>query len=348
MSKQHYFLRYKFHHLVFWLGLFAGWYFFRYQDFPDRHTALLVTSIKVIDLAIMVYFTNYVLIPCLLYKKKYLLFAGLFFIFVCITSLFKIVLLQHILFPGENLSLFNEKFKERVYDNVIPHFLLVSTGAAFKLLADYGKVQRSLVEMGKEKAEAELSFLKSQINPHFLFNSLNSVYFLIDKNNADARNALHTFSKMLRYQLYEINGQKIPLEKEIGYIHDYIHLQRLRHEENCDIKLHIGDDVGKLFIEPLLLVPFVENSFKHLSHYNNEKRNQIQIDLTSQKEVITLKVMNTTEPKNPDAMERLGGIGLSNVRRRLVLLYPDRHKLDILENEGRFDVKLVLDLNHNS
>src|SRR5438445_12586327 len=123
--------------------------------------------------------------------------------------------------------------------------------------------------MAKEKAEAELGFLKSQINPHFLFNSLNSVYFLIDKNNAGARDALHKFSDMLRYQLYEIKDEKIPIEKEISFIRDYIDIQRLRREANCSVNLEIGKEVKGFSIEPLLLVPFVENSFKHLSHFSN-------------------------------------------------------------------------------
>jgi two-component system LytT family sensor kinase len=347
MPGQHFIYRFKLHHVLFWLLLFAGWYFFRYQDFPSRDLALLVTFIKVVDLAFMVYVVNYLMIPRLLYKKKYVLFTSLFFVFVCISSLFKIVLLQHLLYPGEGFDLFNEKFKERVYDNVIPHFLLVSTGAAFKLLADYAKAQRRLGEMAREKAEAELAFLKSQINPHFLFNSLNSVYFLIDKNNMDARNALHKFSEMLRYQLYEIRGQKIPIEKEIGFINDYIHLQRLRQEENCTIKLHIDETAGKLMIEPLLLAPFVENSFKHLSHYGNGRMNEIIIDLTRQNDVIVFNVSNTTEAARSEETQ-VGGIGLSNVKRRLELLYPHRHQLDILQRDGWFDIKLVLELNHSS
>jgi two-component system, LytTR family, sensor kinase len=347
MSLLHFIYRFKLHHLFFWLLLFAGWYFFRYQDYPTTSLAVLVTLIKVVDLAFMVYIVNYLLIPKLLYTKKYVLFAILFFAFVCISSLFKIYLLEHILFPSENFTLFNEKFKERVYDNVIPHFLLVSTGAAFKLLADYAKAQRRLGEMAREKAEAELGFLKSQINPHFLFNSLNSVYFLIDKNNTDAREALHKFSDMLRYQLYEIKGQKIPIEKEISYIHDYIHLQRLRREDNCDVKLHIDESVSKLLIEPLLLVPFVENSFKHLSHYSNGKMNEIIIDLIKQNSGIAFKISNTTEADGGGEIKQEGGIGLSNVKRRLELLYPQRHKLDILQRDGWFDVKLKLELNNN-
>ena len=123
-----------------------------------------------------------------------------------------------------------------------------------------------MAELAKEKAEAELNFLKSQINPHFLFNSLNSVYFLIDKSNPDARQALHKFSDMLRYQLYEANGEKIPIEKEINYLQDYVHLQQLRKDENYKVQFNCSPDVKNFSIEPLLLIPFVENAFKHISH----------------------------------------------------------------------------------
>nr|MBA2561883.1 histidine kinase [Chitinophagaceae bacterium] len=222
MSLQQFIYRYKIHHLLFWMLLFGGWYYFRYQDFSSTNKALLVTLVKVIDLAIMVYITNYLLIPKLLYKKSYKLFGFLFFIMVVTSSFFKIYVIATILNPNSEVSVFDKYLKVRVYDNVIPHFLLVSTGAAFKLLIDYAKAQRRLGDMAKEKAEAELSFLKSQINPHFLFNSLNAVYFLIDKNNAEARNALHKFSEMLRYQLYEVKDEKIPIEKEISFIQDYI------------------------------------------------------------------------------------------------------------------------------
>src|SRR6202008_5022206 len=128
------------------------------------------------------------------------------------------------------------KLKGRIYDNVTPHILLVSTGSAFKLLLDNARAQRRLAEMARQKAEAELNFLKSQINPHFLFNSLNSVYFLIDKENAHAREALHKFSDMLRYQLYECNGDKIPIEKEISYLQDYVDLQKLRRESHDEVE----------------------------------------------------------------------------------------------------------------
>lgn len=339
---KHFLYRYKFHHLLFWLLLFGGWYYFRYQDFGSKQQALIMIFIRVIDLALMVYIVNYLLIPKLLYKKKYLLFGISFFVLITVSSIFKIYLLERILYPGRPFTFFGDDFKVRIYDNVIPHFLLVSTGAAFKLLIDYAKAQRRMGEMAKEKAEAELGFLKSQINPHFLFNSINAVYFLIDKNNAEARQALHKFSDMLRYQLYEIKDEKIPIEKEISFIRDYIDVQRLRREANCSIKLNVDNNVHGFFIEPLLLVPFVENSFKHLSHYSSGRMNEIKIDIARQNGEMTFVISNTTEGKQVNEIKQQGGIGLPNVKRRLELLYPQKYNLDIHQHDGWFDVELKM------
>jgi LytS/YehU family sensor histidine kinase len=124
---------------------------------------------------------------------------------------------------------------------------------------------------------------------------------------------------MLRYQLYEIKGEKIPIEKEIAYLKDYIGLQLLRNE-NCSVQFNIDEGMKSFLVEPLLLIPFVENSFKHLSHFGQGKKNEIQIDLAKQN-------------------------GLNNVKRRLELLYPQRHELNISDKDGWFGVQLKIKMN---
>ncbi len=210
--------------------VFGTWFLFRYEGYSLPATAFKVTLIKVIDLAALVYFTNYVLIPKLLYKKKYVLFAVTLISLIVLSSLLKMNIIGRM---TNNPALLNisGNWKGRVYDNILPHFFLVLAGAAFKLMFDYTAMQKKMADMAKEKAEAELSFLKSQINPHFLFNSINAVYFLIDKENKEAREALHKFSDMLRYQLYEAGGDKIPIEKEIDFLNDYVALQKLRKDD---------------------------------------------------------------------------------------------------------------------
>jgi two-component system LytT family sensor kinase len=243
------------------------------------------------------------------------------------------------------LSNWSGDIKGRIYDNVIPHFFLVIAGVAIKLLSDYIRMQKKLVEVAKEKAETELSFLKSQINPHFLFNSLNSIYFLIDRNNTQARDALHKFSEMLRYQLYELKGEKITIEKEIGYLQDYISMQKLR-MENCEVQVSIDQPIESFDIEPLLLMPFVENAFKHISHFANGSKNEIVIGLSRRNGDMHFVVSNTTEGKQEE-VKRHGGIGLNNVKRRLELLYPQKYQLNISEKEGWFKVGLNLKIEDN-
>jgi histidine kinase len=339
MSNNNVFFKYKLHHVLFWALLFGAWYFFRYQDFPSHSLAAKLTLLKVADLAFMVYVTNYLLIPQLLYKKRYFIFAVTFFILVFGSSAGKLWLEGQISGDPQLFSLFGGDFKERVYDNVIPHFLLVSTGASFKLLLDYAKAQRRLGEMAKEKAEAELNFLKSQINPHFLFNSLNSVYFLIDRDNESARQALHKFSDMLRYQLYECNDDKISIEKEISFLKDYLDLQQLRKDENYSVEFHASPGVKGFSIEPLLLMSFVENAFKHISH-NSHKINFVKLDLNRQNGVFQFSVQNSKEQAVTENTR--SGIGLNNVKRRLELLYPGKHELKIADSAELFTVDLKL------
>ncbi|MES1249145.1 MAG: histidine kinase, partial [Chitinophaga rupis] len=335
---------YKTHHLLAWAVLYFGWYYFRHQDYPAG-LAWWVTLIKVGDLALLVYLTNYLLIPRLLYKKKYFLFGATFIIVVFFFSLFKMRLEEIIMHRPNYFNIWVD-FKVRVYDNVIPHFLLVSTGAAFKLLVDYARSQKKLAELSREKSEAELNFLKSQINPHLLFNSLNAIYFLIDKQNVAARQSLLQFSDLLRYQLYDCNADTIGIEKEVTYLQDYIKLQRLRKDQQYEIAMNISEQVNGFRITPLLLIPFVENAFKHLSHHTDQ-RNFVQVDLSRKEQVFHFVVENSTEAKRAAAppgglsagapagpFELTGGIGLNNVRRRLALLYPEKHELSIHDKDG--------------
>ncbi len=340
MHNANFFLKYKLHHILVWLLVFGAWYYLRLGDYGDSQTGLIITLIKVADLAILIYIANYLLIPGLLYKKKYLWFVLIFIAIVAGSSISKMNIIGRI---QNNPSLYDLKnnLKARIYDNVIPHFFLVIAGVAVKLLVDYSRLQKRMAETAKEKAEAELNFLKSQINPHFVFNSLNSVYFLIDKNNHEARNALHKFSEMLRYQLYEMNDEKIPVEKEVKYLKDYVDLQQLRKDERYLVKFHSDASVTGFSIEPLLLVPLVENAFKHISHHTHTM-NYVTVDMTRQNGHFHFQVKNSKETQ--PITEEQGGIGLQNVKRRLELLYPAKHQLEITETPADFLVSLKLQL----
>lgn len=331
-------LKYKLHHVFFWMLVFGVWYFLRYEDYRVPGRAFTITLIKVIDLAVMIYITNYVLLPKLFYKKRYALFALCVVLLVTTSSVLKMNILGRIMDAPQLYSISGD-LKRRIYDNVLPHFFLVIAGAAIKLMIDYSHLQQRMAETAKEKAEAELNFLKSQINPHFLFNSLNSVYFLIDKNNTEARESLHKFSDMLRFQLYEMKGNKIPVEREINYLQDYVDLQKLRKDDAFSVSFNCSPTVTGFSIEPLLLVPFVENAFKHVSSHA-EKENFIRLNLDRYNGQMIFSAENSKDKERTN--DTYSGIGLNNVKRRLELLYPGRHELMIKDEEGVYKVNLTI------
>lgn len=334
-------LKYKLHHVFFWMLLLGLWFFLRHEDYSSDIRAFQVTLIKVVDLAVMVYITNYLLLPKLFYRKKYAWFFILFVLMIVSSSLLKMQILGRLINNPALLD-FMSNWKGRIYDNVVPHFFLVTAGAAIKLMFDYTKMQQRLAEVAKEKAETELNFLKSQINPHFLFNSLNTVYFLISKENAAARNALHKFSEMLRYQLYEMEDDKIPIEKEIHYLRDYVDLQQLRKDEKYMVQFNCSPSVRDFSIEPLLLIPFVENAFKHISHHN-DSLNYVRVEMNRANGTFSFRVENSREWE-AGVIEKQAGIGLPNVKRRLELLYPGKHELKIDETDSKFSIMLNLHL----
>src|SRR6187455_415126 len=339
MHNAAFFIKYKLNHVLFWLFIFGLWFMLRYEDYVTPNVAFKVTFVELIDLVLMVYITNYLLIPSFLYKKKYGQFIFLFLLMILISSITKMYIVGQLTHDPTIFSLSGD-LKGRVYDNVIPHFFLVIAGASFKLMFDQISLQKKMAELAKDKAEAELNFLKSQINPHFLFNSLNSVYFLIRKDNPDAREALHKFSEMLRYQLYEVYGDKIPIEKEIGYLKDYVHLQQLRKDEKYTVQFNCSPDVKGFAIEPLLLIPFVENAFKHISH-NAKGGNFVKLDMTRNNGYFEFVAENSCE-KGIDTTEQHGGIGMNNVKRRLELLYPGTYQLKVDDHGDTFKINLKL------
>jgi sensor histidine kinase YesM len=199
--------------------------------------------------------------------------------------------------------------------------------------------REQLRKMQVEKLNAELDYLRAQMNPHFLFNSINTIYFLIHKENQAARDTLIKFSDLLRYQLYECNGHSIAIEKEAEYVKNYVALQQLRVNENCIVQFSCSSQLIGFSIPPLLILPLVENAFKHVSHYS-DKKNEIAIQLTIHHPRLHLQISNTKEPSAPK--NENGGIGLKNVKRRLDLIYGDRYQLHIKDTMDHYSVTLEM------
>lgn len=190
-----------------------------------------------------------------------------------------------------------------------------------------------------ENLETELKFLKSQINPHFLFNALNNIYTLTYIKDKEAPGMILRLSDMLRYILYDCTSEDVSIAKEIDYLKNYIELQQLK-ADDIDIKVTIDEFGSGVTIAPMLLVPFVENSFKH-SKIEDTKEGWITVELIRQAQQICFRVCNS-KPSKEFTKDKVGGIGLQNVKRRLELLYPQRHHLQIEEEEDSFRVTLYL------
>jgi LytS/YehU family sensor histidine kinase len=246
----------------------------------------------------------------------------------------------------ENNKMFIETFwKEPVFytSNYILILLVVSSLLSFRFLRDKIQTQALLEAAEKEKISTELSFLKAQINPHFLFNSLNNILFQIDKSNSIARETLLKFSEMLRYQLYECSSERIEIEKEVRYMKNYIEIQMLRKTEKYQCDLAISDAVKNFQIAPLLLIPFIENAFKHISNHDAGK-NSIRIIMDYLEGEFIFSIINDKDTVVSKTIQEATGIGFANVQRRLDLLYPDKYNLEIENGENQFRVILKMNV----
>lgn len=302
--------------------------------------------------AVAVYFNLYFLIPRYLEKKRYLQYLGLLSLTIIVTA--------SIIVSGYHIGAqFSTKSIEELYSvgsadffSLFKYNSLDSTIAAMALAMSI-KLTKSWIEskrrqdlLEKEKLETELKFLKSQFNPHFLFNTINSIFVLIHKNPDMASESLAKFSNLLRYQLYECNEHQIPLQHEISYLENFLELERLRQESHLEIECTLEGEIdASLTIAPFILMPFLENAFKHVSQ-SKKTSNWIRLSLQIEGQQLSFKISNSTKPEAFSSKEVMdyGGIGLKNVQRRLELLYPGKHQLDIQPGEQQFDIQLQLQL----
>lgn len=224
---------------------------------------------------------------------------------------------------------------------LMPFFTSFIGSALFAIAQFAGQKEKEAADYKSEKLEAEIKFLKSQINPHFLFNALNNIYTLTLLKAEEAPEQLLKLAEMLRYMLYDCKADRVPLYKEIAYLRNFIDLQLLKDSRGMNVKVHLDESRPGLSIAPLLLIPFVENAFKH-SKVEDLNFGWIDIDLTTNEQQIALIVQNSVPLNN--SKDKSGGIGLNNVRRQLELLYPGNYELSIQEKEDAFSIHLHLQL----
>lgn len=336
------FWKYKVDHIIFWIATIAFHMFTRLGLISRAGFDQFLLEIIVRNglLACAVYVNLLVLIPILKRSKNVVLYVLLLCLslvgYAYLKDLHDAYLYGYVLGEGEHPNFLDNT----LYNTSIAVFY-VAFSVALHLSREWFAQRELIRKIEVEKLNTELEYLKAQINPHFLFNSINTIYFQIDKQNQAARHTLSSFSEMLRYQLYECNGREVSVEKEVSYLKNYVDLQRMRKDENYSIAFSAGDSVRGFSIAPLLLIPFVENAFKHVSHFN--KGNEIRINLSRDENRFHFTVYNTRDSRRKVADE--GGIGLRNVQRRLELIYNGRHTLEVQDLPDSFHVELTLQLN---
>lgn len=335
-------------HVLFWgcYVLFFGLLYGSYID--DYYNAFMVELVELPFKMGLVYFNMYYLMPRYLLQKRYAeFFFYLLLVMTAVAALMQYVLLPFLIHPlfcpstctENNLTLY------RLIKNVVNLNYVVAITAVIALLKNWYRHQQAAQLLTQDKLEAELKFLKAQIHPHFLFNTLNSLYSLTLKKSDNAPEVVLKLSGLMDYMLYDATAAKVPLEKELDYIKNYIDLERIRYGNRVDVQFTESGDISGKSIAPMMLLPFVENAFKH--GVTTETENAwIRIDVKMLEQQLVLLVENCKcgEKASGNNRDMASGIGLRNLQRRLELLYEGRYSLETEDEADSYAARLELDL----
>ena len=329
-------------HSLLWIIFFIFNISF-FAAIKDFTTALERGTLITILYLFLFYSHWFIAVPHFFNRKKYLLFI-LFDLGLIITSTFIRINIEKNI--GFTLP---RAIQNPIFESILPRQIIVSVGASVFIIitshliriADFYTINKKHQDtLLQQKTEAELKFLKAQLNPHFLFNALNNIYALVLTRSDKAADSLMTLSQLLRYIIYDTAAQKVSLEKEITYLKYYIDLESLRLNDTKNFHFDISIDPINYEIIPLIFIPFVENCFKH-SDIKHGGEIAIKMNLTGNK--LDFICENTFSDK-VKSTDHTGGIGLENSIKRLEMLYPNNHFLTINEKDNRFCVKLSIDL----
>lgn len=331
-------------HVLVWGALMTLPYFFLpdhinnksdYQN-PDYLPKLYLTTSSFLHIGIF-YLNAYYLMPKFLNRRRWVLYILLSAGLVTSSILVKQVLLN-IFWPYIPQT-------AAVHGYIIaPSIFIFIISIFYRLVIDRVRLESEQKKIRAERVETELKFLRSQINPHFLFNVLTNLVSLARKKSDQLEPALITLSNLMRYMIYDSTGKKVQLGKEIEYLSGYIQLQTLRFGNDVKIDYDIGvtPQAERSMIEPMLLIPFVENAFKHGVGFIHDAN--IRISLSVDDEVLTFVVVNKFNSGQPESKDEDSGIGLANVKSRLAILYKGNYSLDIAGKDDLYRVTLMLKL----
>lgn len=328
------------YHGLFWLCLFAFLLYFD-QTPISRADRWFNEFINLLFYAVLVYFNLRYLIPNYLTKKKFLTYVLLL---LAASFLLTPLRLLFFYFRFAGTPYLQQSLIANLNIYFILTFFIGGGSTVLKIITDWFRQLRETQELQTQTMQSELRFLKSQINPHFLFNTLNNLYALTLKKSDKAPEIVIKLSEMMRYMLYECNEKRVPLKKEVNYLSNYLDLEHLRQNERIRIEFAVDGQISNQEIAPLLFIPFLENSFKH--GLNNQlQEGFVDIKLLVDDKQVDFYIENSKGQTIPRSDGRpSGGIGLVNVRRRLNLLYPNQYQLQVSNNPNTFAVHLSIDL----
>jgi two-component system, LytTR family, sensor histidine kinase AlgZ len=334
-------------HLSFWcvhLSFFI-YQVISHQRTPDIDWALVLTvvGVQVIFSLIIAYFHYFVLLPRFLEDKKLGRYLFQFFVAFAIVISVRVTLGRYLLegFTGDNGYIYSTRYVIQVVTTNL--FIVIFLGM-IRFAVDWFEFEARQKNVENERLTAELNFLKAQINPHFLFNTLNNLYYLAYTQSPNTTEVIAKLSQMMRYMIYDSNYPLVPLSKEIEYMENYISLERLRLNDQIPIGLTIeGGNPQDFLIAPLIFITFLENAFKH-GVINNHPAAWINITIRIDGKECVYTVENSKIPFVKPEAEQKSGIGLQNVKRRLELSYPGKHSLTVVDLKDRYSVQLKIQL----
>ena len=297
----------------------------------------------------VVFYVNYLfLIPRYLFEKQ----TGRFFLFNLLLISATVLVTHQImqLLPPPDKFHHMPRWKPDALDvalfllrNAAMYVLIAGLSVAIRMTARWYEQEATRKELDRSRVEAELRNLKSQLNPHFLFNTLNNIYSLIAFSPERAQEAVHDLSRLLRYVLYDSNQPFVPIEKELDFIRNYVELMRIRLPESARLEMNIDVQQSGLTIAPLLFISLIENAFKH--GISNSNPSYIRIQLKENEDGIDCYIENSLFPK--DAADQSGsGIGLTNLKKRLGLIYPENHLLVCHQENNAYIAELYIRIKH--
>lgn len=329
-------------HALVWAIIFLVPYMFennherggRHSNLVDQPTYRPFDTITSIIWIVLFYFNAFYLIPNLVYKKKFVEYAAALLLLFCITIGLHNGLFYLFYHP------LTMRFKGAAVHNIIPFLFTMTVSAAYKTISDKIESDKLGNEKQRENLKTELSFLRSQISPHFLFNVLNNIAALVRLKSSELEPTVIKLSSLMQYMLYDTDEEKVVVRSEAEYLHAYIDLQQQRYGEELILKLQFDVMEDWHTIEPMLLIPFVENAFKHGGALQHPEIN-MALSVINNKLHFTVK--NKFE-ESGTIKDKTSGIGLTNVKRRLELLYPGKHILKIDQQSGWFMIDLCITL----